>query len=145
MIACVSTAEMHLEESLHTLRYAARARAITHTVRKNLLQSPLSAHDASYLRAENQRLKARLDQYEGGVQMAEFSTLQAKLVQVEHEAQRAREHAKSVRRTADKWKQQFEKIKVAREVRTLRFVAGGKHLDHRKLQCLIHELCEKYC
>uniref|UniRef100_A0A7S3P8Y7 Kinesin motor domain-containing protein n=1 Tax=Amphora coffeiformis TaxID=265554 RepID=A0A7S3P8Y7_9STRA len=113
-IACVSTAEINLEESLHTLRYAERARAITHTVRKNVLQSPISAHDASFLRAENQRLQARLNQYEVGVQMTEFSSLQSKLVRAEQEAQRAREHAKSVRRTADKWKEQFEKIKVAR-------------------------------
>eukprot|EP00977_Amphora_coffeiformis_P005149 scaffold1087_cov154-Amphora_coffeaeformis.AAC.11 len=49
-----------------------------------------------------------------GVQMTEFSSLQSKLVRAEQEAQRAREHAKSVRRTADKWKEQFEKIKVAR-------------------------------
>ena len=84
---------MHVEESLHTLRYAARARAITHTVRKNVLQSPLSAHAASFLRAENQRLKARLDQYEVGVQMAEFSSLQAKLVKAEHEAQRCRDYS----------------------------------------------------
>ena len=101
---------------MHTLRYAARAQSITHTVRRNVLQSPLSAHDASFLRAENQRLKARLDQYEVGVQMPEFSSLQSKLFKAEQEAQRAREHAKSVRRTADKWKEQFEKIKVARAV-----------------------------
>jgi len=49
--------------------------------------------------------------------MAEFSSLHSKLVKAEQEAQRAREHAKSVRRTADKWKEQFEKIKVARAVR----------------------------
>ena len=107
---------------MHTLRYAARAQAITHTVRRNVLQSPLSAHDASFLRAENQRLKARLDQYEVGVQMAEFSSLQSKLFKAEQEAQRAREHAKSVRRTADKWKEQFEKIKVARAVRSERVI-----------------------
>ena len=117
MIACVSTAEIHVEESLHTLRYAARARSITHKVRQNVVQSPLSAHDAAFLRAENQRLRDRLQQYEGGVQMAEFSSLQSKLTKAEQEAQRAREHAKSVRKTADKWKVQFEKIRVAREVR----------------------------
>jgi hypothetical protein len=117
LIACVSVADINVEESLHTLRYASRARSITQAVRKNILQSPLSAHDASFLRAENQHLKARLDQYEGSVQMAEFSTLQTKLFKAEQEAQRAREHAKSVRRTADKWKEQFEKIKVARKVR----------------------------
>lgn len=129
-IACVSMAEMNLEESLHTLRYAARARSITHLVRRNVVQSPLSAHAASVLRAENQRLQKRLDQYTVGVQMAEFSSLQAKLFKAEQEAQRAREHAKSVRRTADKWKEQFEKIKVAREVR---FNAWRKRIRERNV------------
>lgn len=49
--------------------------------------------------------------------MTEFASLQTKLFKAEAEAKRAREHAKSVRQTADKWKDQFEKIKVARKVR----------------------------
>ncbi|KAK2080230.1 hypothetical protein QBZ16_000083 [Prototheca wickerhamii] len=70
MLACVSPADVNLEESLNTLRYAARARAIRN--RPVVNRDPVSAEIAhlrqqlAAARLEAARLRQRLSIYEGG-------------------------------------------------------------------------------
>ena len=60
MVACVSPADINLEESTNTLRYASRARAIKNSATKNVISTTLSAAEAAKLRRENQMLKLQL-------------------------------------------------------------------------------------
>ena len=63
LIACVSPADMHVEESLNTLRYAERSRSITNLVKKNSFSATplLTQKESDALRAENQWLKEELE------------------------------------------------------------------------------------
>ena len=60
MVACVSPADTNLEESLNTLRYASRARNIKNAAIRNVIESSLSASEATALREENQKLKLQI-------------------------------------------------------------------------------------
>lgn len=60
MIACVSPADIHVEESLSTLRYAQRSRSITNSLRHNVVDAMMSPSQFSSLLAENKTLKARI-------------------------------------------------------------------------------------
>jgi cell division protein FtsB len=64
LIACVSPADIHVDESINTLRYAERTRSITNALRQNVVKpkSPMKA-----LRAENKRLRAQLAQLQSRV------------------------------------------------------------------------------
>jgi hypothetical protein len=63
LIACVSPADMHVEESINTLRYAERSRSITNSLQQNVLHVSASQKLAAFatdVRAENKRLKAHV-------------------------------------------------------------------------------------
>ena len=61
MVACVSSVEKDLEDSLNTLRYAERTRNITNHVKKNLTKSTsLTPAEAAALRRENKLLRSQL-------------------------------------------------------------------------------------
>ncbi len=60
MIACVSPADVNLEESCNTLRYAARARNIKNEAVKNVVGKGLGPAEAAKLKRENQMLKLQL-------------------------------------------------------------------------------------
>ncbi len=61
MVACVSSLETDLEDSLNTLRYAERTRSITNTVKKNLIKSStLTPAEGAALRRENKVLRSQL-------------------------------------------------------------------------------------
>lgn len=61
MVACVSSLETDLEDSLNTLRYAERTRSITNTVKKNLIKSStLTPAEGAALRRENNVLRSQL-------------------------------------------------------------------------------------
>ena len=60
MVACVSPADINMEESSNTLRYAQRARAIQNSAVRNVVATTLTAAEAAQLRRENQMLKLQL-------------------------------------------------------------------------------------
>lgn len=130
LIACVSPAENNVEESINTLRYAERSRAITNSVKQNVIQEALTPAESVAMRTENQSLKAQvlhlkkrmmvedskrpksnlLDEglsRDGKSMGSGLSSLQAKLKQAEAEAKEARQHSLSVASTADRWKDRF--------------------------------------
>jgi len=69
MIACVSPADYHADESINTLRYATRARNITNPLHANII-APESQRmivleeENSLLQSENRLLKERLEAYQ---------------------------------------------------------------------------------
>jgi hypothetical protein len=71
MIACCSPADSNIEESLSTLRYASRARAITNRVAVNV--DPVSQQLAA-LRRQVQELQAALVEARGGSEAAAGAT-----------------------------------------------------------------------
>ena len=61
MVACISPAQIDLEESLNTLKYATRTRNITNRVKKNLIKTTaLTAVEGAALRRENKVLRSQL-------------------------------------------------------------------------------------
>jgi len=72
MVACVSPADTNLEESLNTLRYASRARNIKNSAIRNIVDSSLSASEATALREENQKLKLQILQLQTQSHMPTF-------------------------------------------------------------------------
>jgi hypothetical protein len=66
MVACVSSAEANLEESLNTLRYAARARAIRNAPKINRGAGGAADAALAALRAEVARLQEALRAEQGG-------------------------------------------------------------------------------
>lgn len=59
-VSCVSPADVCFEESINTLRYAERTKAITNSIKPNVIQAELSLVECSRLRTENTMLKAHL-------------------------------------------------------------------------------------
>ena len=60
MVACISPAGANLEESVNTLRYAQRAKAITNAVKPNVLARSLSATESLAMQRENKFLKTQV-------------------------------------------------------------------------------------
>jgi hypothetical protein len=132
LIACVSPADVQVDESLNTLRYAERSRSISNRVKRNSLRTVLlSSAESDTLRAENDRLQQELKElrkrllYVGfkiGVRWADTTTtddiphpyedqlvvLQDKLLLAEKEAKVAREGCLTVAHMADKWRDRCE-------------------------------------
>jgi len=57
MVACISPASVNLEESVNTLRYAQRAKAITNAVKQNVVARSLSSTESLAMQRENKHLK----------------------------------------------------------------------------------------
>ncbi|CAB9506025.1 Kinesin-like protein [Seminavis robusta] len=57
-ISCVSPADIDMEESINTLRYAERARSISNSIKRNVARTSLSPKQCAAITAENMRLKA---------------------------------------------------------------------------------------
>jgi hypothetical protein len=135
LIACVSPADIHVEESINTLRYAERTRSITNCAKQNLIDvgSDTPAQCAA-LRAENKVLRARIanltsrlgcetvgfpamkislmslnDMQKSKREVGEvFSGIEAKLAKAQEEAQVARESCRNVSSAALRLKKRFE-------------------------------------
>ena len=60
MVACLSPAENHLEETVNTLRYAERTRSITNVIKRNMSAKALTPAEAAALRRENKYLRKQL-------------------------------------------------------------------------------------
>ncbi|GMH67828.1 hypothetical protein TrST_g13517 [Triparma strigata] len=82
MVCCVSPADINLDESSNTLRYAMRARNIKNEATVNTVTVAITQQEAAKLRRENQVLKLQLLQAqmeqkvvvgEGGVEGAQYS------------------------------------------------------------------------
>ena len=58
LISCVSPADMDMEESINTLRYAEKARSISNSIKRNVDQAILTPAQCTAMTAENMRLKA---------------------------------------------------------------------------------------
>jgi predicted transcriptional regulator len=56
MVACVSPADVNVDESINTLRYATSARKIKSNATRNIIKN-ISPEEAAALRRENQLLK----------------------------------------------------------------------------------------
>jgi hypothetical protein len=143
LIACVSPSELSLDESINTLRYAERSRSITNTSHANVVALPNSAAlwaENQLLREQVQLLEQQLQatQHASIVSTrsdsripttasaswsetrakafmdAEFAGLREKLQRAEEEARQARDHAKLVWNTADKWRSDANIIAAVR-------------------------------
>lgn len=137
LIACVSPAEIHAEESLNTLRYAERSRSITNSVQRNVISCdmPLSAEESAALRAENQNLQREVQELRQQLQeisrnhrssnneketsFSSFDTpnrrllgLQEKISRAKQEAQAARANSLLVVQAADRWRTRLDEEKV---------------------------------
>ena len=80
MVCCVSPADINLDESSNTLRYAMRARAIKNEATVNTVSVAITPQEAARLRRENQVLKLQLLQAQmdqkvvvGGAEGGEYS------------------------------------------------------------------------
>ena len=60
LISCVSPADLDMEESINTLRYAEKARSISNSIKRNVNQAVLTPAQCAALTAENMRLKAQV-------------------------------------------------------------------------------------
>lgn len=58
LISCVSPADLDMEESINTLRYAEKARSISNSIKRNVDQAILTPAQCTAMTAENMRLKA---------------------------------------------------------------------------------------
>lgn len=135
LIACVSPADIHVEESINTLRYAERTRSITNCAKQNLIDVGTNTPaQCAALRAENKVLRARIanltrrlgcetggfpamkislmslddmqtSQREVG---AVFSGIEAKLAKAQEEAQVARESSHNISSAALRLKKRLE-------------------------------------
>ena len=61
LVACVSPADYNMDESVNTLRYAARARKIQNTATRNLVQN-ISPEEAAALKRDNALLRQQVKQ-----------------------------------------------------------------------------------
>lgn len=118
LIACVSPAAIHADESLNTLRYAERTRSITNAAKQNTLDkcAMLTPAQVAALIAETKILKARIANLTRRKQAAndfddnrgmEFSGLEAKLRRAKVEAKAARDSCNAVASTADRLRERF--------------------------------------
>ena len=144
LIACVSPAESNLDESLNTLRYAERARAIVNSVSKNVLKSP-SLMDGAALLSENKKLRDRVEELEqqllektltaatesplreASVQnrlKPQLSSLQRKVNAAKSEARVAKARSQAVTDTAYKWKAHIDRAKQRQKE-----IQGEENLD----------------
>jgi len=119
LIACVSPAETHVEESMNTLRYAERSRSIANTLKRNSLRTVLlSSAESDALRSENERLKAEirelrrrmLQSYSKDNTDNKITELQNKLREAEEEAKATRESCLTVASMSDKWRLRCESV-----------------------------------
>ena len=60
VVSCVSPSDVCFEESINTLRYAERTRAITNSVKQNVNKAGLTPAEYAALRGENRMLKVKL-------------------------------------------------------------------------------------
>jgi kinesin family member 18/19 len=128
LIACVSPSDLHVEESLNTLRYAERARLIANAVKKNSFSSTsLTKQESDALRAENHKLKIEIEALRKRILDSESATLvrksglstatsrrlsdlQQKIKWAKEEAKLARESSLSISEFADLWKERCDKV-----------------------------------
>lgn len=147
MIACISPADIHVGESLNTLRYAQRSSSINNSICQNIAEGDKLPLQYTALLAENRKLRARLstykrrqEDYENETRMisqyvvqspsicsinensADFSSIRAKLRLAEEEAKISRAYCKS-------FKSQSERLKDSIDF------LGGKSAVVSQTQC----------
>lgn len=120
LIACVSPADAHADESLNTLRYAERTRSITNNAKPNVSGSSiLTSSEVSALQMENRVLRARVANltrrvtsssndstslFTGRSFGSEFPGLEIKLRRAKEEVQATMDSCRSVTSMADRVK-----------------------------------------
>jgi len=131
LIACVSPADLHADESLSTLRYAERTRSITNNARPNVSDCSylyLTPNEIAAMQQENRVLKARIANLnrrisssannndsssifaERSMPGTDFSGLEIKLRRAREEAKVTLDSCRSVASTADRVKQHRQKL-----------------------------------
>lgn len=131
LIACVSPADLHADESLNTLRYAERTRNITNNARPNISDCSylyLTPNEIAALQQENRVLKARIVNLnrrissganindsssifaERSMPGTDFSGLEIKLRRAREEAKATMDSCRSVASAADRVKQHRQKL-----------------------------------
>lgn len=110
MIACVSPADVNLDESLNTLRYASRARAIKNrpVVNRDPVMAQIAALRAQLVaaKAENEMLKRKLSALQGGCEPVHdeegaISEYKSKAMSLEKECQKLRGEATAAKAEAE--------------------------------------------
>jgi hypothetical protein len=69
MVACISPADLHLSETISTLRYAARARTITNTP---MVNSARRRAEVAALRLENEALRDQIRMMQDQVGVVDY-------------------------------------------------------------------------
>lgn len=127
MIACVSPANIHADESLNTLRYAERTRSIKTYAKQNVLDAVMTPAQFATLRAENKVLRARIAnltrrgaiEYQSVPSFAspqsrdvsvEFHGLETKLQKAKELAQATRDNCQKIVSPANRLKERYEKF-----------------------------------
>ena len=99
MIACISPADSHNDESMNTLRYAERSRSIANHVQRNSLRPSSVSPTANALQIENHRLRAELNEVRKRMMHVENKENpgSANLSHIEEKIRRAKEEARVTR------------------------------------------------
>lgn len=100
LIACISPADSHSDESMNTLRYAERSRSIANRVKRNSIRSAAASPTENALQIENQRLRAELNEVRKRMMQAENKEnpgSAANLSHIEEKIRRAKEEARVTR------------------------------------------------
>lgn len=99
LIACISPADSHSDESMNTLRYAERSRSIANNVKRNALRPVNVSPTENALQQENHRLRAELNEVRRRMMQAENKENpgSANLSHIEEKIRRAKEEAKVTR------------------------------------------------
>lgn len=132
LIACVSPASIHSDESLNTLRYAERTRSIKNYAKQNIVDDNviMSPAQCSALRAENRVLRARIANLtqRGTAEYlpstsasasasdndvgAEFCSVKAKLAKAQEIAQATKDSTQIMVSPAIRLKERYDKMKL---------------------------------
>lgn len=137
MIACVSPADCHTDESMNTLRYAERSRSIANHVKRNSLRTINLSPTESALQLENDRLRAELnemrkrmmhvDNKENSSSTTNLSHIEEKIRRAKEEAKVTRESCLNVANQVSRWRERCaanskELIKTVSDLFVLLFV-----------------------
>lgn len=99
LIACVSPADSHVDESMNTLRYAERSRSIANHVKRNSLCAINNHSSPSALQLENECLRSELNAIRKRMMNAgnKENSSSNHLSHIEEKIRRAKEEAKVTR------------------------------------------------
>ncbi|GAX24019.1 hypothetical protein FisN_26Lh089 [Fistulifera solaris] len=97
LIACISPADSHSDESMNTLRYAERSRSIANHVKRNTVRPSNVSPTENALQLENNRLRAELNEVRKRLAENKENPGTTNLSHIEEKIRRAKEEARATR------------------------------------------------